>query len=109
MADWNVELPADAVEGMETHVEDHNAVYGALREIRANVDNIGDHAPAWGDVTGKPEVFPSDDHKHDATDVSSGTFAAGRIPTLGLSKVSGLSDRLDAIEARLDALDSDEG
>ena len=40
MADWNVELPAKAVEGAETHVEDHNAVYDAIQEVRTNVDEI---------------------------------------------------------------------
>lgn len=40
MADWNVDLPAKAVEGAETHVEDHNSVYDAIKEIRTNVDEI---------------------------------------------------------------------
>src|SRR5699024_4755233 len=38
--DWNVDLPAKAVEGAETHVEDHNAVYDAIQEVRTNVDEI---------------------------------------------------------------------
>jgi len=66
-------------------------------------------APDWGDVTGKPATFPAADHKHDAGDIDSGTLAAARIPTLSLSKVTGLSDRLDAIEARLDALEGSDG
>ena len=40
MAEWNVELPAKAVVGAETHVEDHNAVYDAIKEVRTNVDTI---------------------------------------------------------------------
>ena len=40
MAEWNVALPARAVEGAETHVEDHNAVYDAIKEVRTNVDEI---------------------------------------------------------------------
>jgi|SRR5699024_613627 len=40
MADWNVDLPAKAVVGAETHVEDHNAVYDAIKEVRTNVDEI---------------------------------------------------------------------
>lgn len=40
MADWNVDLPAKAVEGADTHVEDHNAVYDAIEEVRTNVDTI---------------------------------------------------------------------
>lgn len=45
------------------------------------------------------------EHKHDAGDIDSGTLAAARIPTLSLSKVTGLSARLDAIEDRLDTLE----
>lgn len=66
-------------------------------------------APDWGDVTGKPSTFPAANHKHDAGDIDSGTLAAARIPTLSLSKVTGLSDRLDAIEARLDAIEGSDG
>src|SRR5690625_1260079 len=40
MAEWNVDLPARAVVGAETHVEDHNAVYDAIEEVRTNVDEI---------------------------------------------------------------------
>lgn len=40
MAEWNVDLPAKAVEGAETHVEDHNAIVDAVKEVRANVDEI---------------------------------------------------------------------
>lgn len=40
MADWNVDLPEKAVEGAETHVEDHNSVYDAIKEVRTNVDEI---------------------------------------------------------------------
>lgn len=40
MAEWNVSLPAKAVGGAETHVEDHNTVYDAIKEVRTNVDEI---------------------------------------------------------------------
>lgn len=40
MADWNVALPAEAVEGAETHVEDHNAIVDSIKEVRTNVDGI---------------------------------------------------------------------
>lgn len=40
MADWHAELPNEAVEGAETHVEDHNLIVGAIKEIRDNVDEI---------------------------------------------------------------------
>ena len=66
-------------------------------------------APAWGDVTGKPATFPAAAHKHDAGDIDAGTLAAARIPALSLSKVTGLSDRLDAIESRLASLEDSAG
>ena len=40
MAEWNTELPADAVVGAEGHPDDHNKIKAALVEIRSNVDNI---------------------------------------------------------------------
>ena len=88
MADWNVDLPAKAVEGAETHVEDHNAVYDAIQEVRTNVD----------------------EHKHDASDITSGTLAAGRIPTIAQSKVTGLTDlvtRLETLESKVEALEAE--
>lgn len=40
MADWNTELPADAVVGAEGHPADHNKIKAALVEVRSNVDSI---------------------------------------------------------------------
>ena len=40
MAEWNAELPADAVVGAEGHPADHNKIKAALVEIRSNVDNV---------------------------------------------------------------------
>lgn len=41
-------------------------------------------------------------HTHSASDIGSGTLAAGRIPTLSLSKVNGLQA---ALEGKADAAD----
>lgn len=68
-------------------------------------------APAWGDVTGKPATFPAADHKHDAADIESGTLAAGRIPTLAQSKITGLAalvTRIDTLETKVAALEDAE-
>lgn len=40
MADWTAPLPGTAVEGADTHVEDHNKLTDAVKEIRSNVDGI---------------------------------------------------------------------
>ena len=40
MAEWNAELPADAVVGAEGHPADHNKIKAALVEVRSNVDGI---------------------------------------------------------------------
>ena len=88
MAEWNVDLPVKAVEGAETHVEDHNAIVDAVKEVRTNVN----------------------EHKHDASDITSGTLAAGRIPTIAQSKVTGLTDlvtRLETLESKVQALEAE--
>lgn len=84
MAEWNVELPDQAVEGADTHVDDHNQLVEALTEIRANVD----------------------EHQHDAADITSGTLAAARIPAVAQSKVTGLAAKLADFEDRLKALEA---
>ena len=79
----------------------------------------------WGSLNGKPDVFPPEDHEHAAGDVTSGTFAADRIPSLPQSKVTGLAAALDDkatagalaelasrvsdVETRLGDLEPDEG
>lgn len=62
----------------------------------------------WEDVENKPSEFPPTSHTHAAGDVSSGTFAAARIPSLAVSKITGLQDKIDEIEGRLDALENPE-
>lgn len=54
------------------------------------------YAPTWASVTGKPATFTPEAHTHAAADVTSGTFAAARIPSLAISKTSGLQAALDA-------------
>lgn len=38
MAPWNTPLPDEAVEGELTHIEDHNKIVDAIREVRTAVD-----------------------------------------------------------------------
>lgn len=52
--------------------------------------------PQWSEVTGKPTAFAPSTHSHSAADINTGTLAAGRIPTLAMSKVSGLQGALNS-------------
>lgn len=92
MADWTTTLPDTAVEGENTHIEDHNAIVAAIAEARTVVDAAqATIASLQGLLDGKAD----DGHKHAAADVTSGTFDAARIPTLPQSKVTGLTAALD--------------
>lgn len=105
MADWTTNLPDTAVVGEETHVEDHNAIVAAIAEARSVVDAAeATIASLQGLLDGKAESV----HKHAAADVTSGTFAAARIPSLDISKVSGLQAALDGKvdDGELSALDT---
>lgn len=44
-------------------------------------------------------------HTHAAGDIASGTLSTARIPSLAISKITGLQDALDALSARLDTLE----
>lgn len=57
MADWNTGLPPEAVEGADTHVEDHNSIVDALREARTRIDALEAAAPAIGDVAGLQDAL----------------------------------------------------
>lgn len=46
------------------------------------------HSHAWSEVTGKPTTFTPAAHSHAAGDVTSGTFAADRIPALVAGKIT---------------------
>lgn len=96
MADWTAPLPATAVEGAETHIEDHNAIVAAITEARGVIDAAeATIASLQGLIDGKSD----DGHKHAAADITSGTLAAARIPALDIAKVTGLQAALDAKQA----------
>lgn len=77
MADWSKPLPAEAVEGSKTHIEDHNALIDVLQEVRANVDEVQEAASA---------AQASADSKQDA-----GEYASE-------SALSALAARVQALE-----------
>lgn len=53
------------------------------------------NAPTYEQVTGKPSTFAPAAHEHPFTEIT-GTATAGQIPTLAISKISGLQGALDA-------------
>lgn len=80
MATWNSPLPPTAVEGADTHVEDHNAIVAAIKEVRSNVDNV---------ETATEAAQTTADEKQDAGDYAS-------------------ADALAQLAARIDALENPE-
>ena len=76
-----------------------------LNRIEAAGSAAASAVPAWADVTGKPATFPPESHSHSASEVSSGTLAVARIPSLAVSKITGLQATLDDLEARVAALE----
>lgn len=115
MADWNSPLPDEAVEGADTHVEDHNAIVAAIDEARTVIDSAeATIASLQGLLDDKADAS----HKHAADDITSGTLAAARIPSLAITKTSGLQAALDGkadssaladLVTRVEALEPDEG
>lgn len=72
----------------------------------AEAHNLASAEATWDEVSGKPEKFPPAEHGHAASEITSGTFAAGRIPSIPQSKVNGLADVLAGFESRLSELES---
>lgn len=62
----------------------------------------------WEDVENKPSEFPPASHTHAAGDVTSGTFAAARVPSLAISKITGLQGIIDDLTSRIEALETPE-
>lgn len=117
MATWNITLPANATEGAETHIADHNTIVQAISELRTVADAIeaaANAAPAWGSVTGKPSTFAPAAHEHAIGDVTGlqGALddkqASGSYATT--AQVNGKADQsaLDALATRVDALEQAE-
>lgn len=55
----------------------------------------GGFSGAYGDLTGIPSTFAPSAHTHAASDINSGTLADARIPSLAISKTTGLQAALD--------------
>ncbi|MFN3558947.1 MAG: hypothetical protein ACK4UQ_06630 [Brevundimonas sp.] len=89
------------------HTHDWSEVTGKPSVFASNIANVSGlqgaldgkletTALTWTNVGGKPSTFAPSAHSHDAADVVSGTLADARIPTIAISKTSGLQSALDA-------------
>jgi len=59
-----------------------------------------------GDAAATADGAAPASHEHDAGDITSGTFTAARIPSLAISKITGLQAKITEIEGRLDELEA---
>ena len=64
------------------------------------------HTHTWADVTGKPTTFAPSAHTHAATDITTGTIAAARLPAATTSAQGALSAD---DKKKLDGLTADSG
>ncbi len=73
--------------------------FGLLKTLQSWAMNFATavHRHAMTAIDGLPEALASKSavgHKHDASDTTSGVFDVGRIPALGMEKVTGLANAL---------------
>lgn len=71
---------------------DWNSVSGASQILNKPTLFSGN----WSDLAGVPSTFAPSAHTHAASDITSGTLADARIPSLAISKTTGLQAALDA-------------
>ena len=91
MAEWNAELPADAVVGAEGHPDDHNKIKAALVEVRSNVDSI--------ELTPGPEG-PQGPEGPEGPEGPQGPAGAGGADGFGTeAQYNDIIARLEALEA----------
>ena len=102
MADWTVTLPVKAVEGAETHVEDHNAIVDAVKEVRTNVDEIELTPGPQGPKGDKGE--PGADGKDGAPGKDGADGAKGDKGDKGAKGDPGVDAELPFTEAEITAL-----
>ena len=96
MADWTSPLPGTAAVGDEDHVEYHNAIVAAITEARGVIDAA---EATIASLQGLIDDKADGGHKHAAADITSGTLDAARIPALAVGKITGLQDALDGKQA----------
>lgn len=103
MADWTAPLPETAVEGAETHIEDHNAIVTAIEEVRTNVDGI--------ELTPGPKGDKGDKGDPGADGADGAAGAKGDKGDPGADGADGFPTEAqwDALVARVDALEATEG
>ena len=83
-------------------VQDKPTTFPPTVGTTATTAKAGDYQPTWAQVGGKPTTFAPAAHGHPFTEIT-GTATVGQIPTLDISKISGLQTELDN---KLDAVDA---
>ena len=83
-------------------VQDKPTTFPPTIGATATTAKAGDYQPTWAQVGGKPTTFAPAAHGHPFTEIT-GTATVGQIPTLDISKISGLQTELDN---KLDAVDA---
>lgn len=70
------------------------ATSGRFSDLKA-VPTEATRWPKYSEVTGKPNKFKPESHKHSASDITSGTFDKARLPTLGIGDVNFANQKLN--------------
>lgn len=78
-----------------TTLPKQGAVGSGLSWDGTTLSVTGGFSGAYGDLTGVPSTFAPSAHTHASADITSGTLADARIPSLAISKVTGLQAAID--------------
>lgn len=70
------------------NVTQHQAALSIAWGQLTSVPAFATRWPTWSEVTSKPATFTPSAHTHAAADVTSGTFADARIPSLDAGKIT---------------------
>lgn len=103
---YGIEAGGEAAPVTWASVTSKPSTFAPIVGTTATTAKAGNYQPAWGDVTGKPSTFAPATHTHAADDIDSGTLAVARIPSLAITKITGLQAKITELEGRLDALEA---